>query len=143
MNRLRIAVTPICVIALSVLATPVHAMPKALSCTFKTGNSGSYEAGGFRPGQAKPLSFSIQAIDLQRQSAELPADADKKPGTLRIVRALNANHFIEAINEGFLNLTTVYDADATTGQFPAVHSRHFGVLGQALYAQYTGFCTKQ
>ncbi|MEM1371380.1 MAG: hypothetical protein AAGG72_04020 [Pseudomonadota bacterium] len=72
-----------------------------------------------------------------------PAGSDtraKKPGTLRIVRALNANHFLEAVTGGFLNLTTVYDPAPGSTKHPAVHSRHFGVLGEPVYAQYTGFC---
>jgi len=59
------------------------------------------------------------------------------------VRALNANHFLEVANEGFLNLTTVYDKDPTTGTHPAVHSRHLGVLGEPVFAQYAGFCTEK
>jgi len=57
------------------------------------------------------------------------------------VRALNANSFLEVANEGFLNLTTVYDRDSTSGTYPAVHSRHFGILGQPIFAQYAGSCT--
>ncbi len=56
------------------------------------------------------------------------------------MRAINANHFIEAVNEGFLNLTTIYDKDPATGLYPAVHSRHFGILGQPVFGQYTGSC---
>ena len=38
-------------------------------------------------------------------------DGREKPGALKIVRAINANHFLEVVNEGFLNLTTIYDKD--------------------------------
>ncbi len=117
--------------------------PRNLSCSFETGTAGSYESGDFVPSSPQPLSFSIRDIDLDGQIAGLMTDEGKAPGTLRIVRALNANHFIEAVTEGFLNLTTVYEAGTADaqGRLPAVHSRHFGVLGQAVYAQYTGFCT--
>ena len=71
-----------------------------------------------------------------RMSAKLVAMPQRK-----IVRAINANHFLEVMNEGFLNLTTVYDKDATTGAYPAVHSRHFGLMGQPVFAQYAGTCT--
>ena len=57
-----------------------------------------------------------------------------------LVRALNANSFLEVANEGFLNLTTVYDRDATSGTYPAVHSRHFGIIGQPVFGQYAGTC---
>lgn len=128
-------------------AAAAEAFPRNLSCSFDRGTAGSYESGAFEPSTPQPLAFSIRNADLDGQIAELvtvETTGDKKtPGTLRIVRALNANHFIEAVTEGFLNLTTVYDADPSDakGRMPAVHSRHFGVLGQAVYAQYTGFCT--
>jgi hypothetical protein len=60
-----------------------------------------------------------------------------------VVRAINANHYLEVVNEGFLNLTTVYDKDEKTGKYPAVHSRHFGILGQPVFGQYTGFCSDE
>ena len=60
--------------------------------------------------------------------------------TLRAVRALNANHFLEVANEGFWNITTIYDRDPATGKYPAVHSRHFGLFGQPVFAQYAGTC---
>ncbi len=53
---------------------------------------------------------------------------------------MNANHFLEVVNEGFLNLTTVYDKDPKTGLHPAVHSRHLGLVGQPVFGQYTGTC---
>jgi hypothetical protein len=56
------------------------------------------------------------------------------------VRALGANHYIEAVTEGFLNVTTIYDLDPRLRAHPAVHSRHVGLLGQPVVAQYHGFC---
>ena len=87
------------------------------------------------------LTFEITEVDLDGQSARLLTDGHDNPGTLKIVRAINANHFLEVVNEGFLNLTTVYDKDPATGAHPAVHSRHFGLLGQPVFAQYAGSCT--
>ena len=57
-----------------------------------------------------------------------------------IVLAVNEMHFLEAANEGFLNLTTIYDKDEAEGAHPAVHSRHFAILGQPVVTQYQGFC---
>ena len=37
-------------------------------------------------------------------------------------------------------LFTIYDKDETKGAYPAVHSRHFGIFGQPLVAQYQGYC---
>ncbi len=115
--------------------------PKGYSCSFTTGTSWSFKDGVFTSKAPEPLSFTITDIDLDKQTAQLNPEGSSKPGKLTIVRAINANHFLEVVNEGFLNLTTVYDKDATTGIYPAVHSRHFGVLGQPVFAQYTGSCT--
>jgi hypothetical protein len=117
--------------------------PKNLSCSFKEGAAWTYDAGVFHSKASTPLSFGIADIDLDKQTAILKAAPDAKPGKLSVVRALNANHYIEAVNEGFLNLTTVYDKDQRTGTYPAVHSRHGGVLGSPVFGQYTGFCTDE
>jgi hypothetical protein len=114
--------------------------PKGFVCTFDAGTAWSYEAGAFKTKSPEPLSFKITDIDLDGQTARLVTDGREKPGTLKIVRAINANHFLEVVNEGFLNLTTVYDKDPATGTYPAVHSRHLGLLGQPVFAQYAGTC---
>jgi hypothetical protein len=117
--------------------------PKAYVCTFTKGSSWSYDKGVFKSKAPEPLTFEITDIDLDRQSARLVTDGREKPGTLKIVRALNANHFLEVVNEGFLNLTTVYDKDPASGKHPAVHSRHLGLFGQPVFAQYAGTCTEK
>jgi hypothetical protein len=114
-----------------------------LACEFKNGASWSYEGGAFQSKPPSPLSFEIDSIDLEGQSAVLKMDGAPRTGTVRIVRAINANHFLEVVNEGFLNLTTVYDKDPATGLHPAVHSRHFGFLGEPVFAQYTGACREK
>lgn len=131
-------------LAVLALLLPVAAQaqewPKGLSCAFNTGTAADQVEGGFKQAPASPLSFEVRGIDLDAQIAQMLAKPEASPGTLRIVRALNANHFIEVLNEGFIGLTTVYDKVAATGEFPAVHSRHVGVLGQAVVAQYLGSC---
>ncbi|AHB48610.1 hypothetical protein W911_09745 [Hyphomicrobium nitrativorans NL23] len=114
--------------------------PRNLVCTFENGASWSYEDGAFKSTTPQPLSFRIGDIDLEEQTAVLRLKPEDEGGKLSVVRAINANHFIEAVTEGFLNLTTVYDVDQKTGQHPAVHSRHFGLIGQPVFGQYTGFC---
>lgn len=114
---------------------------KDLKCTFETGHAWSYKEGEFSSKAPALLTFEITEINLDGQSARLLTDGHDNPGTLKIVRAINANHFLEVVNEGFLNLTTVYDKDSATGAHPAVHSRHFGLLGQPVFAQYAGSCT--
>ena len=132
------------------IATGLEAWPAAaddnpgnLVCSFKEGASWTYDAGKFHSKASNPLSFSIGDIDLEKQTATIKVQPDSAPGKLSVVRAINANHFIEVVNEGFLNLTTVYDKDAATGTYPAVHSRHGGVLGSPVFGQYTGFCTDE
>ena len=114
-------------------------IPAQFSCKFEIGNTWTFEAGKFQSAAPAALSLEIQDINLEGQAAKL-IDGEKPAGTLRIVRALNANHFLEVANEGFLNLTTIYDLEPSTGSYPAVHSRHFGLLGQPIFAQYAGFC---
>jgi hypothetical protein len=126
-------------------ANPVVAQgePKDLLCSFTSGTASSYENGVFKTKPAAPLSFEIADIDLEHQTARLITDGREKPGGLKVVRAINANHFLEVANGGFLNLTTVYDTDPATGTHPAVHSRHLGVLGEPVFAQYAGFCKEK
>jgi hypothetical protein len=131
-------------------ATPVLAQPaaeaerewpKSFTCTFDAGTRGSYEGGKFTSAETSPLSFEVTDIDLEGQGARLrTGDKSEASGTLRIVRAINANHFLEVVPEGFLNLTTIYDDENGNGEHPAVHSRHLGVLGQPMFSQYRGMC---
>ena len=112
--------------------------PKGYTCSFPDGGSKAYVKGRYRARPAKLYTMEIAAIDLDGQRAELVTPAGK--GTLRIVRALGATHFLEVVTEGYLNLTTVYVKDERLGFHPAVHSRHFGLFGEPLIAQYTGSC---
>jgi hypothetical protein len=112
--------------------------PKAFACTFTTGISFFYEKGRFATEPASPLSFGVAAIDLAAQSAELKTE--RGTGRLRVAQAVSATHFLEVVTEGYLNVTTIYDKDDAKGLYPAVHSRHFGVLGQPLVTQYQGYC---
>jgi hypothetical protein len=112
--------------------------PKAFTCTFNTGTSYSYEKGQFVAQPASPLSFGITAINPAAQTAELKTEGGT--GQLRVAQAVSATHFLEVVTEGYLNVTTIYDKDEAKGVYPAVHSRHFGVLGQPLVASYQGSC---
>ena len=114
-------------------------LPEALTCTFETGTSIAYAGGNYRASEAKPLAFTISAIDLDNQRAELGTEKGGK-GELKVVVAVNANHFLEVVNEGFINMTTVYDLDPQRKAHPAVHSRHLGLFGEPIIAQYYGFC---
>jgi hypothetical protein len=116
--------------------------PTGFICTFKAGTTLTYNKAKstFRKVAAKPLKFDVDEIDLAGQKAELTTSVSKGKGPLRIVRALNANHFLEVVSEGFLNITTIYDRDAKLGAHPAVHSRHFGLFGEPVVAQYMGNC---
>lgn len=124
---------------LALVASPATAdEPKAFSCTFAEGVTHSYDHGKYTAEKASPLTFGIAAINPQAQTAELKTRGGT--GSLRVVQAVNAMHFLEVVTEGFLNVTTVYDKDEAKGAYPAVHSRHFGLFGQPLVTQYQGFC---
>lgn len=140
-SRNRFAVSALSTLwALAPHAASAQEVPAHLACRFETGHTWSYEAGKFQSAPPSALAFEVDAIDLEKQSAKLISEG-REAGALRIVRALNANHFLEVANEGFLNLTTIYDKDAATGAYPAVHSRHFGLFGQPVFAQYAGTCS--
>jgi len=120
-------------------AATAQEWPKAFDCTFSRGASQAYVEGEFQSRPAEPLVIEIGGIDLDAQRAEIVAEGGK--GSLRIVRALGATHFLEVVAEGYLNITTIYQKDDARGVYPAVHSRHFGLFGEPLVAQYTGRCT--
>ncbi|WP_244534518.1 hypothetical protein [Hyphomicrobium sp. CS1GBMeth3] len=141
-GRIRLLAVLLCLGAAVPLAR-ADENPKNVACVFEHGASQSYANGAFESKPSTPLSFSIQDIDLEKQTALLKVAPDAKPGKLSVVRAINANHYLEVVNEGFLNLTTVYDKDEKTGKYPAVHSRHGGVLGSPVFGQYTGFCSDE
>lgn len=128
---------------LTVFAAPsaVHAADTAtLTCTFDQGVVRSFENGAFATEAASKLSFRIGDVDFARQTAVLLTK--KGRGELRVVRAINANHYLEVASEGFLNMTTIYDAAQAGAPMLAVHSRHLGVIGQPVVAQYTGSCVR-
>lgn len=112
--------------------------PKALACTFASGRAHTFEKGRFKPVKASAVKIAIGDIDADKQTAKLLGGGGAT--ALRVVRAVNALHFIEIVGEGYLNVTTVYDADAAGKPMPVVHSRHFGVLGQPVISQYVGTC---
>jgi len=112
--------------------------PKAFTCNFTGGVAHVYEKGEFVAEKAGALSFGIADINHQAQTADLKTE--RGIGTLRIVHAVNATHFLEVVTEGSLHITTIYDKDDAKGAFPAVHSRHFALFGQPIVTQYHGFC---
>jgi hypothetical protein len=128
-------------LAMGIGAVRAEDEPKAYQCSFSKGTSWTHEGGGFKSGTPEALSFEVTNIDLDGQTASLVSAGHERAASLKIVRAINANHFLEVVNEGFLNLTTIYDKDAASGTYPAVHSRHFGIIGQPFFAQYAGTCT--
>ncbi len=111
---------------------------RGYECTFAAGTAQVYGKGAFKSEAASPLSLVIGEIDAAKQTA-IQKSANGE-GPLRVVRAVGALHFLEVVSEGYLNITTVYDKDAIKGAHPAVHSRHFGILGEPIVSQYVGFC---
>jgi hypothetical protein len=115
-------------------------LPATLSCDFKSGSTGGYDNGKFTLKAAAPVLFELSAINLAGQSAEMKMPGTENGGKLAIARGVGANHFLEVVTEGYWNITTVYELDEANKVYPAVHSRHFGLLGQPVVAQYTGLC---
>jgi hypothetical protein len=111
---------------------------KAYTCTFKLGEAHAYSKGRFKPTKAGPVTLEIAGVNYAKQEAELVSG--ERRSILRIIRAVNAVHFLEAVGEGYLNLTTIYDRDAGSATYSAVHSRHFALLGQPIVSQYRGTC---
>lgn len=109
-----------------------------MTCTFTAGVVKTFEKGAFKDEKLEALSFTIDDVDLVRQTATLKTKQGK--GELKVVRAIGANHFLEVVTEGFLNVTTVYDASGPGAPMPAVHSRHFGFFGAPFVSQYHGTC---
>jgi hypothetical protein len=135
-----LARTSIAAIALLVATSHAHSAEdaKAYHCTFNSGIAHIYEKGEFAQEKGAPLAFGIAAINPQAQTADLTTE--RGTGSLKIVQAVNALHFLEVVTEGWLHITTVFDKDDAKGVYPAVHSRHFGLFGQPIVTQYQGFC---
>jgi len=110
----------------------------ALTCKFGAGVAKTFEKGVFKDDKVQPLEFTIEDVDLVRQTASLRTKQGR--GDLKVVRAIGANHFLEVVTEGFLNMTTVYEAAGPGAPMPAVHSRHFGFFGAPFVSQYHGTC---
>ena len=112
-------------------------LPKAFNCHFETGGAWIFDDGKYREEKVKALDLQI-VTGKPGSTPVLKTDA----GTVRLkhVAALDANHFLEVTVGGYLNITTIFDEKIKTGGFPAVHSRHFGVLGKPLVSQYRGIC---
>lgn len=130
------------VLGLATLTMATTAMAAAgYTCTFPSGTVNTFENEVYQAAPASPLAFEIGDVDLPRQKAALVTPKGK--GELKIVRAIGANHFLEVITEGFLNITTIYESPAADGSLPAAHSRHFGLLGQPVVSQYHGTCKRK
>lgn len=129
-------------LALALIGGTGHLMAqksKGYECIFDKGTVRTFENGVFTSKPAKELRFSIADIDLANQYAALVTP--KGTGDLRIVRAIGANHFLEVVTEGYLNVTTIYEIGKPgMREFPAVHSRHLAVFGVPIFTQYQGLC---
>lgn len=138
--RLLIAMVPAAVVLILSGAAVATELPTTLNCEFKSGNTGGYNNGKFSFKPATALLFDLTSINLKGQSADMKLPGAENGGKLAIARAVGANHFLEVVTEGYWNITTVFEYDAVNKVYPAVHSRHFGLLGQPVVAQYTGLC---
>ena len=115
--------------------------PSGFACSFEIGTSWTAKNGSYEQSAPAALTFELAEIDLDGQSALIKTGNGNATGKVAIARAIGANHFLEVATEGFWNITTIYDKDAKTGTYPAVHSRHLGLAGEPVFSQYAGACT--
>ena len=104
MTKQSLMLTVALAVVMPAIARAADEGPTALSCRFDAGTAWGFEAGKFISQPTSPLAFEITDINVEVQTSKLISDGTHT-GALRIVRALNANHFLEVVNEGFLNLT--------------------------------------
>ena len=113
-------------------------MPKAYVCQFNDGGAWTFEAGKYSQQGSKSLAFQILNGKGKSDSAMLKTnDGSAK---LKRVIALDANHYLEVTVGGYLNITTIFDEISENEGYPAVHSRHLGILGRPVVSQYRGIC---
>ncbi|MGF1650515.1 MAG: hypothetical protein ACFCUN_08690 [Hyphomicrobiaceae bacterium] len=123
-----------------IYSSPVSAAvdERVFRCVFTNGEVRIFDQSAFERRPATDLTFDIGRVDLSAQTATLYTGGGE--AQLRIVRAINANHFLEVVTQGYLNMTTIYQPLDGTDRAPAVHSRHIGLSGRPFVSQYTGFC---
>lgn len=111
--------------------------PSGFKCHFKEGDAWTYEAGKYSSEGGQSLDLHI----VNGKSAET-ATLKTNDGTasLKRVAALDANHYLEVTVAGYLNITTIFDQTSEKDGYPAVHSRHLGILGRPVISQYRGIC---
>jgi hypothetical protein len=115
--------------------------PTGFICTFKVGTAHAYEKGRFKRERASAITLQIANIADAAQSAVIISGERRTP--VRSIRGINVRHIIDVAGEGYMNLTTIYDRDAGAATYPAVHARHFGVLGQPIVSNYRGSCIEK
>jgi len=114
-------------------------VPGGFICNFEDGGAWTYEAGKFSPEGGKALKIEIRHDPKNTTTATLKtSDGASK---LKRVAALDADHYLEVTVGGYLNITTIFDKIAGQEGFPAVHSRHLGILGRPIVSQYRGICS--
>jgi hypothetical protein len=111
---------------------------QSFNCTFSDGAAYSFDGKSFVRADVKPLELRISGVVPGAGTAELQTAAGK--ASLKVVQALGARHFLEVAVEGYLVITTIYEAADSAGRFAAAHSRHLAVVGEPSVAQYRGTC---
>ena len=113
-------------------------LPNAFRCHFNHGGAWIHQDGKYTEETVKALDLHI--VTGKSGSASAVLKTAEGSARLKHVAALDANHYLEVTVGGYLNITTIFDQISKEGGYPAVHSRHFGVLGKPLVSQYRGIC---
>ncbi len=124
--------------ALALAATALAGEPiTSLRCHFLGGISAEIKDGGFEPETAGPMTFTFVDIDLDAGTARMVGNIAVE--TISVSTTPAGFHFLDITDSGNLIVTTAFVV-ASKGPYPAVHSRHVNLLGEALPSQYYGTC---
>ena len=113
-------------------------VPSGYVCHFADGGAWTFEGGKYLQEKASALDLKILHDKKNRETATLKTQEGS--ASLKRVAALDANHYLEVTVGGYLNITTIFDKISDKDGYPAVHSRHLGILGRPIVSQYRGIC---
>ena len=112
--------------------------PQGYICNFEDGGAWTFQAGKFLPEGGKNLKLEIRHD--QKSSTKATLKTSDGSSKLKRVAALDADHYLEVTVGGYLNITTIFNSSNEKNGFPAVHSRHLGILGRPIVSQFRGIC---
>lgn len=109
------------------------------TCEFPTSTVNDWQEEAPAPALRKDqkFSFRLDSIDAAKGTAKIIGTGGAS--NLKVMPYPESLHFIEAMESGNVNLTTIYNSPTKDGKYKAVHSRHMKI-GDPLPSQGYGFC---